>query len=102
MDRGALTDSRVDDLKEPVLTGYTPGDSRTKNDWDGFSMWQDHPRFPGKNGWAGYINCAANSWRQVLSEMYELPGKDLYLYRKDCKTCWPGAGGVCQPSCPFA
>ena len=64
MDRGPLDDSgvRVADLKEPVMIGYLAGDTRLKNDWDGFSMWRNNERQPGKNGWAGYINCAENSW----------------------------------------
>ena len=96
MDR---TTKNAEGLKVPVMVGYNEGDNRTKSDWDGFSMWRQHPKHDGKNGWAGYFNCEGEGSHKVLSLMQEWEGMDLYLYKKDCKTCHPDLGGVCQRRC---
>ena len=83
----------IDDLKSVVSRGYND-DLRPRSDMDGFSLWERSPR-DYQNGRAGYFDCQGEGWTKVLSEMYHVPGKDLYLYRKDSKDCWPGHGGVC-------
>ena len=102
---------RMDKSKD-VFTRYTDEVTRgyrwehpTRSDFDSFDIWRDHPKHPERNGWVAYQDCKplgdSYGWKRILAEMVEMPGKDLYVYRKDCKTCWPGYGFPCQSTCPF-
>ena len=91
---------------DEVTRGYR-WEHPTRSDFDSFDIWRDHPTQPHKNGWVAYQDCKPQGdsygWKRILAEMVDMPGKDLYVYRKDCKTCWPGHGFPCSQThyCPM-
>ena len=102
---------RMDKTNDPfskhideVTRGYR-WESSVRSDFDAFSIWREHPRYPARNGWVAYNDCkplnGSYGWKRILGEMVDMPGKDLYVYRKDCKTCWPGHGFPCLSTCPM-